>query len=126
MLLPEAHRARVAAGRFGVAPSTAVRWAKSFRGTGDRKAVPHGGGDCSQALEVHADFLLALTNEREVITLAEISGHLKADKSAAIDPNTSSVYTRASEDFKTPNGTTCCIFSCVQVRVTTIVAKQSL
>ena len=79
---------RAAALRFGVAPSTAVRWVKRFRETGDRKALPQGGDYRSQAIEVHADFILMLVEERKDITLAEIVELLKTERAFACAQST--------------------------------------
>ncbi|CTQ60584.1 Transposase [Roseibium album] len=79
---------RAAAARFGIAPSTAVRWVKRFRETGDRRALPQGGDYRSQAIEAHADFILELVAARKDITLAEIVERLMTERAFACAQST--------------------------------------
>jgi len=67
---------RAAAARFGVAASTAIKWADRWRRTGDIRPRPQGGDYRSQRLEVHAEEILGLIEETPDITLAEIAAHL--------------------------------------------------
>jgi len=67
---------RAAAERFGVAPSTAIKWAERWRRTGDVRPRPQGGDYRSHRMEAHADEILGLIEERPDITLAEIAAHL--------------------------------------------------
>jgi len=67
---------RAAAERFGVAVSTAIKWADQWRRTGDVRPRPQGGDKRSQRIEAHAEEILALVEVTPDITLAEIAGHL--------------------------------------------------
>jgi transposase len=51
---------RAAAGRFGVAPSTAVRWRAQQRETGDIAPKPRGGDMRSRRMEERAADILAI------------------------------------------------------------------
>src|SRR6516225_8946631 len=61
---------REVAEEFAVSASTAVIWVKCFRATGRCSAKPRGGS--TSPLEAHADFLLALVEERPDLTLDEV------------------------------------------------------
>ena len=63
---------RAAAGRFGVAPSTAVRWRAQQRETGDIAPKPLGGDMRSRRMEERAADILAIWEERRDITLEEL------------------------------------------------------
>ncbi len=67
---------RSAAARFGVAVSTAIKWADQWRRTGDVRPRPQGGDYRSQRIEAHAGEILALIEARPDITLGEIALHL--------------------------------------------------
>lgn len=67
---------RAAAERFGVAPSTAIKWASRWRRTGDLGPRPQGGDYRSHRMEAHAEEILGLVEETPDITLAEIAAHL--------------------------------------------------
>ena len=68
---------RSAAERFGVAPSTAIKWVAQWRKTGDVSPRPQGGDNRSHRLEAHAEEILDLIEERPDITLGEIVDHLE-------------------------------------------------
>lgn len=68
---------RAAAGRFGVAVSTAVKWVNQWRREGRIEARPLGGDRHSHRMEAHAEEILALITETPDMTLAEIAGHLE-------------------------------------------------
>jgi len=61
---------REAAEHYDVSASTAVIWVKCFQETGRCAAKPRGGS--TSPLEEHADFLLALIEERADLTLDEV------------------------------------------------------
>jgi transposase len=67
---------RAAAGRFGVAPSTAVDLLRQWKVTGTYKARQQGGDRRSAPIEAHAAELVALVETTPDITLAEIADHL--------------------------------------------------
>lgn len=68
---------RSAAERFGVAPSTAIKWLARWKSEGTARARPMGGDRLSHRMEVHAAEILALVEETPDITLAEIAAHLE-------------------------------------------------
>ena len=68
---------RAAAERFGVAASTAVRWAHQWRQTGSVDPRPQGGDKRSHHIEVHADEIQVLVDETPDMTLAEIAAYLE-------------------------------------------------
>ncbi|WP_237751651.1 IS630 family transposase [Sphingobium sp. DC-2] len=63
---------RAAAARFGVAPSTAVRWRAQQRETGDITPKPRGGDMRSRRMEERTADILAIWDERRDITLEEL------------------------------------------------------
>lgn len=63
---------RAAAARFGVTPSTAIRWHARRRATGDFAAKPLGGDMRSRRVEERAADLLALWEARKDISLEEL------------------------------------------------------
>jgi transposase len=67
---------RSAAERFGVAPSTAVKWVARWRSTGSYEALPQGGDKRSYRIEAYASGLLALVEHTPDMTLAEIADWL--------------------------------------------------
>ena len=67
---------RSAARRFGVAPSTAIKWVDQWRRTGDVGPRPRGGDQRSRRVEAHAEEILALIEEMPDITLGELADHL--------------------------------------------------
>lgn len=68
---------RAAAERFGVAPSTAIKWVQQWHRTGSVQSRPLGGDKRSHRIEAHGDEILALIDERPDMTLAEIAAHLE-------------------------------------------------
>ena len=62
---------RSAAARFGVAPSTAIRWEAQRRASGDFAPKPQGGDMRSRRIEEHREEILALWEARKDITLDE-------------------------------------------------------
>jgi len=63
---------RAAAARFGVAPSTAIRWHAMRRATGSFAAKPLGGDMRSRRVEERAADILALWEARKDISLDEL------------------------------------------------------
>lgn len=62
-----------AAARFGVAPSTAIRWQAQRRETGDFARKPRGRSDMrSRRVEERAGDILAIWEKRKDITLEEL------------------------------------------------------
>lgn len=67
---------RGAAGRFGVAPSTAIELVREWRSTGACEAGAQGGDRRSARIEGHAAEILSLVEATPDMTLAEIADHL--------------------------------------------------
>jgi transposase len=67
---------RGAAGRFGVAPSTAIGLVNEWRSTGACEAGVQGGDRRSGRIENHAAEILGLVEATPDITLTEIADHL--------------------------------------------------
>ena len=63
---------RSAAARFGVAPSTAIRWEAQRRATGSFEPKPQGGDTRSARIEEHREEILAIWGARKDITLDEL------------------------------------------------------
>ncbi len=70
---------RSAAKRFGVAPSTAIKWVERWERTGDVRPHAQGGDRRSHRLQAHAEEILGLIEARRDITLAEIAEHLERE-----------------------------------------------
>ena len=68
---------RAAAQRFGIAPSTAIKWVDAWRRTGSYRPRRQGGDRRSQRIEARASAVLALIEETPDMTLAEIAAHLE-------------------------------------------------
>ena len=79
---------RAAAARFGIAPSTAIKWLQQWRRTRGIEPQPRGGDRRSHRLEAHAAEILALIGETPDITLAEIVAHLEQQHDLAVAPST--------------------------------------
>ena len=63
---------RAAAARFGVAPSTAIRWQAQRRATGEVAPKPQGGDMRSRRVEQRADDILGIWEARKDISLEEL------------------------------------------------------
>jgi len=63
---------RAAAARFGVAPSTAIRWQAQRRTTGSIAPRPRGGDMRSRRVEERAGDILAIWEARKDITLEDL------------------------------------------------------
>ena len=67
---------RAAAVRFGVAPSTAIRWQDQRRTTGNIAPKPQGGDMRSRHVEARREDILALWEARKDISLEELRAGL--------------------------------------------------
>ena len=67
---------RSAAARFGVAPSTAIRWLAQRRETGSIAPKPQGGDMRSRRVEARREDILALWEARKDISLEELRAGL--------------------------------------------------
>ena len=68
---------RGAAKRFGIAPSTAIKWVRVWRLAGSYRPRPQGGDNRSHRIEARAETVLALVEETPDMTLAEIAAYLE-------------------------------------------------
>jgi transposase len=69
---------RAAAARFGVAPSTAIRWQDQRRTTGNIAPKPQGGDMRSRHVEARREDILRLWEARKDISLEELRAGLAA------------------------------------------------
>ena len=67
---------RQAAERFGVSPSSAIRWQALRRAGGDARPKPSGGDRLSHRTEAHAGLIRAALDEVPDITLPELKARL--------------------------------------------------
>ena len=79
---------RSAAKRFGVAPSTAIKWVDRWRRTGDISPRPRGGDHRSHRIEAHAEEILALIVGTPDSTLAELAEHLEETHGVVVAQST--------------------------------------
>jgi transposase len=77
-----------AAARFGVAISTAVRWARAWRETGTTAAKPKGGDLRSHRIEAHRAAIFAAVDAKPDITLEELAALLRTEHAASFSPST--------------------------------------
>ena len=75
---------RGAARRFGIAPSTAIKWVDAWRRTGSYRPRAQGGDRRSQRIEV----VLALVEETPDMTLSEITTHLEDEHGLQVSQST--------------------------------------
>jgi len=68
---------RAAADRFGVAPSSAVKWLQRWRETGSREPKNFGGDRRSHRIDAFRAEILGLVEATPDMTLAEIAAHLE-------------------------------------------------
>jgi len=80
---------RAAAARYGVAPSTAIRWDIERRSTGSFAPKPQGGDMRSRKIEASAGVIHAALEETPDMTLAELCRYLSERGIAA---STSSLW----------------------------------
>ena len=80
---------RAAAARYGVAPSTAIRWDNERRTTGSFAPRPQGGDMRSRRIEANAEVICAALEQKPDITLGELRQHLSERGVAA---STSSLW----------------------------------
>ena len=79
---------RGAARRFGIAPSTAIKWVDAWRRTGNWRPRAQGGDRHSQRIEARAEVVLALVDETPDMTLAEIATHLEDEHGLRVSQST--------------------------------------
>ena len=79
---------RGAAKRFGIAPSTAIKWVRAWRLTGSYRPRPQGGDRRSHRIEARAETVLALVEETPDMTLAEIAAHLENEHGLRVSQST--------------------------------------
>jgi transposase len=84
----EGNSRRETAERFGVAPSTVVKWMRRWRETGSVAPARQGGDRRSQRIETHADEVLGLVAATPDITLEEMVAYLASVHSTSFAPST--------------------------------------
>ena len=79
---------RGAAKRFGIAPSTAIKWVDAWHRTGSYRPRAQGGDRRSQRIEARAEVVLALVDETPDMTLSEIATHLEDEHGVQVSLST--------------------------------------
>ena len=79
---------RGAAKRFGIAPSTAIKWVCAWQRTGSYRPRPQGGDRRSHRIEARAETVLALVEETPDMTLAEIAVYLESAHGVRVSQST--------------------------------------
>ena len=79
---------RGAARRFGIAPSTAIKWVSAWRRTGSYRSRAQGGDRRSHRIEARAEVVLARVEETPDMTLAEIATHLEDEHGLRVSQST--------------------------------------
>lgn len=79
---------RAAGERFGVAPSTAVKWVRRWRDTGSAAPRRQGGDRRSARIETHGSEILGLIAKTVDISLVEIADHLQRQHGERFAPST--------------------------------------
>jgi transposase len=78
---------RAAAERFGVSPSSAVRFAKEWGERGSVRAKRQGGDQRSHRIEACRDLILRAIEAKPDLTLVEIAEKLKNEQGASFAPS---------------------------------------
>ena len=79
---------RAAAERFGVAPSTAIKWVATWRANGRDRPLSAGGDRRSHPIETHAEAILAWLAETPDVTLAEVTADLARQRGLQVSRST--------------------------------------
>ena len=79
---------RAAAERFGVAPSTAIKWVAVWRASGRERPLTAGGDRRSHPIETHAEAILAWLAETPDVTLAEVAAGLARQRGLQVSRST--------------------------------------
>lgn len=78
---------RAAAERFGVSPSSAVRFVREWRARGATKAKQQGGDQRSSRIEEHHAAIMSAIEAKPDMTLVEIAEMLAAERSSSFAPS---------------------------------------
>ena len=76
--IAEGMSCRQAAARFGVSPSSAIRWRALERQQGDARPKALGGDRRSGRIEAHAELILGLVEDKPDMTIEELRAALAA------------------------------------------------
>ena len=79
---------RAAAERFGVAPSTAIKWVATWRANGRDRPLTAGGDRRSHPIETHAEAILAWLAETPDVTLAAVTADLARQRGLQVSRST--------------------------------------
>jgi transposase len=78
---------RAAAERFGVSPSSAVRFVSEWRQSRATSAKPQGGDQRSRRIEAHREMILSAIKAKPDMTLIEIAEMIEAELGASFAPS---------------------------------------
>jgi transposase len=73
-----------AAGRFGVAPSSAIKWVARFRATGSAAPAKMGGYKPKTLRGEHAEWLIARCREKD-FTISQLVEELQRERDLKVD-----------------------------------------
>ena len=76
-----------AAERFGISPSSAVRFVRDWRESGATRAKGPGGDQRSHRIEAHRDCILNAIESKPDLTLVEIAEMLRSERNASFAPS---------------------------------------
>lgn len=79
---------RSAASRFGVSPSSVIRWVAEWHASGRDHALRQGGDRRSQWIEARSGFLLAAVEAKGDISLVELADRLATEHGVRFAPST--------------------------------------
>ena len=79
---------RGAARRFGIAPSTAIKWVDAWRRAGSYRPIAQGCDRRSGRIEAHAEVVLALVDDTPDMTLSETATHLEDELGVRVPRST--------------------------------------
>ena len=79
---------RAAANRFGIGPSTAVKWVQRWRETGSWAPRRSGGDVSSHRVDAYGEAIMELVEQTPDVTLAEIADHLERSHGLRVAPCT--------------------------------------
>ncbi len=79
---------RSAAKRFGIEPSTAIKWVAAWRRAGSYRPRAQGGDRRSQRIEARTGVVLSLVDETPDFTLSETAAHLEDEHGLRVSQST--------------------------------------
>ncbi|WP_370458762.1 helix-turn-helix domain-containing protein [Asaia sp. As-1742] len=79
---------RAAASRFGISPTSVIRWVAEWRASGRDHALTQGGDRRSHRVEAWSDFLLSEVETKDDISLIELADRLATRHGGRFAPST--------------------------------------